>query len=553
MASTTDVIPPGTPGLLDKERTVAGAGYNRWLVPPAALCIHLCIGMAYGFSVFWLPLSKAIGISKPVACAAGTGWFAELFVADCDWSVSALTFTFTLFIVVLGLAAAVWGGWLERVGPRKAAFVSACCWAGGCLLGALGIYVHQLWLIWLGTGVIGGIGLGLGYISPVSTLIKWFPDRRGMATGMAIMGFGGGAMIGAPLADKLMKAFATPTSVGVWETFVAMGAIYFVVMLIGVFGYRIPAAGWTPPGWTAPAADAGKGMITRGQVHLDQAWKTPQFWCIWGVLCLNVSAGIGVLAMASPMLQEVFGGKLVGVALGFNDLDAAQKGAIAAIAAGFTGLLSLFNIAGRFFWASVSDYLGRKSTYFVFFVLGILLYAAVPSLGHSGQIALFVAAFCVILTMYGGGFATVPAYLADMFGTQMVGAIHGRLLTAWSVAGVIGPWLITYFRDAQLAAGLARSQVYDTTMYVLAGLLVVGLICNALVQPVAPKWFMSEAELAAERKRAHDVAVANAAGPLLGGAAAVTPIGLVYAAWIAIGIPVAWGVWITLQKVAALF
>jgi MFS family permease len=553
MASATEVIPNHSTGLLDKERTVAGEGFNRWLVPPAALCIHLCIGMAYGFSVFWLPLSKALGIAKPIACPAGTGWVSELFVSNCDWSVSTLAITFTLFIVFLGLAAAVWGGWLEHVGPRKAAFVSACCWAGGFLLGALGIYIHQLWLIWLGTGVIGGIGLGLGYISPVSTLIKWFPDRRGMATGMAIMGFGGGAMIGAPLADKLMKYFATPTSVGVWETFVAMGAIYFVVMLIGAFGYRIPPTGWMPPNWAPPAADSGKAMITRGHVHLNQAWKTPQFWCIWGVLCMNVSAGIGVLAMASPMLQEVFGGKLLNLAAGFNELDAAQKAAIAAIAAGFTGLLSLFNIAGRFFWASVSDYLGRKSTYFVFFVLGIVLYAAVPSLGHAGQVALFVAAFCVILTMYGGGFATVPAYLADMFGTQMVGAIHGRLLTSWSVAGVIGPVLINYFRDAQLAAGVARSQVYDTTMYVLAGLLVVGLICNALVRPVAPKWFMSEGELAAERQRAHDVAAANAVGPSRDGGSAATPISLVYAAWIAIGIPVAWGVWITLQKVAALF
>ena len=553
MVSTTEVIPNGSAGLLDKEHTVARAGFNRWLVPPAALCIHLCIGMAYGFSVFWLPLSKALGIAKPVACPAGTSWFSELFVTNCDWSVSSLTVTFTLFIVFLGVSAAIWGGWLEHVGPRRAGFVSACCWAGGFLLGALGIYIHQLWLIWLGTGVIGGIGLGLGYISPVSTLIKWFPDRRGMATGMAIMGFGGGAMIGAPLADKLMKYFATPASVGVWETFVAMGVIYFVVMLIGAFGYRIPPTGWAPAGWTPPAADASKAMITRGHVHLNQAWKTPQFWYIWAVLCLNVSAGIGVLAMASPMLQEVFGGKLIGISSGFNDLDATQKGAIAAIAAGFTGLLSLFNIAGRFFWASVSDYLGRKNTYFVFFVLGIVLYAAVPTLGHAGQVALFVIAFCVILSMYGGGFATVPAYLADMFGTQMVGAIHGRLLTAWSAAGVIGPLLITYLRDSQLAAGVARSQVYDTTMYILVGLLVVGLICNALVGPVAAKWFMSADELATERKRAHDVALANAVGPARGGTTAATPIGLVYAAWIAIGIPVAWGVWITLQKVAALF
>ena len=353
MSSAAGVLPGvvGTPGILAKERTVAAAGFDRWLVPPAALCIHLCIGMAYGFSVFWLPLSKALGITKPIACGAGSTWVSELFTTSCDWSVSMLTITFTLFIVVLGLAAALWGGWLERVGPRKAGVVAALCWGGGFLLGAIGVYVHQLWLIWLGTGILGGVGLGLGYISPVSTLIKWFPDRRGMATGMAIMGFGGGAMIGAPLADKLMKFFATPDSVGVWQTFVTMGSIYFVVMLIGAFGYRVPPTGWTPTGWTSPANSTQIFMITKRHVHLNQAWKTPQFWLIWTVLCMNVSAGIGVLAMASPMLQEVFGGKLIGLTAGINDLSVAQKGQIAAVAAGFTGLLSLFNIAGRFFWA----------------------------------------------------------------------------------------------------------------------------------------------------------------------------------------------------------
>ena len=541
-------------GLLAKERSIAPIGFNRWLVPPAALCIHLCIGMAYGFSVFWLPLSRAIGIDTPVACPAGVSWIGELFASTCDWSVSMLSVTFTLFIVVLGLSAAIWGGWLERVGPRKAGFVAALCWGGGFLIGAIGIYIHQLWLIWLGTGILGGIGLGIGYISPVSTLIKWFPDRRGMATGMAIMGFGGGAMIGSPLADWLMRHFATPSSVGVWQTFFVMGAIYFIVMLIGAFGYRLPPAGWMPAGVSKPAVAADNAMITRRHVHLEQAWKTPQFWLIWGALCLNVSAGIGVLAMASPMLQEVFGGNLIGVDTGFGSLDAAQKTQIATIAAGFTGLLSLFNILGRFFWASLSDYIGRKNTYFVFFVLGILLYASVPSFGHAGQIVFFVAAFCVILTMYGGGFATVPAYLADMFGTQMVGAIHGRLLTAWSVAGVVGPVLINYFRDTQLAAGVARNTVYDTTMYVLAGLLAVGFVCNLLVRPVAAKWFMGDAELAAERQRAHDVAIANTlpAGAPASAASTSSPA-LVYAAWIGVGLPILWGVWITLQKVMVLF
>ncbi len=211
------------PGILEKSRTVATAGFNRWLVPPAALCIHLCIGMAYGFSVFWLPLSRAIP-NAPVC----TGLMEELVSTGCNWRVASLGWMYTLFFVLLGIAAAVWGGWLEREGPRKAGFVSALCWCGGLVLGAIGVYTHQLWLLWLGSGVIGGIGLGLGYISPVSTLVKWFPDRRGMATGMAIMGFGGGAMIGAPLANLLMNYFKTSTTTGVWETFLSMGIIYFV-------------------------------------------------------------------------------------------------------------------------------------------------------------------------------------------------------------------------------------------------------------------------------------------------------------------------------------
>ena len=330
------------PGFLERDRIVARAGFNRWLVPPAALAIHLCIGMAYGFSVFWLPLSRAIGIDKPRGCAADSGLLNALFTTTCDWKVSELNWVFTLFIFFLGASAAVWGGWLERVGPRKAGLVSACCWAGGLVLGALGIWVHQLWILWLGTGVLGGIGLGLGYISPVSTLIKWFPDRRGMATGMAIMGFGGGAMIGAPLAEILMANFRGPGQVGVWQAFLALGAIYFVFMVGGAIGYRVPPGGWRPAGWTPPAAGL-KAMITHGQVHLRNAHKTPQFWCIWVVLCMNVSAGIGVLSMASPMLQEIFGGRLLNApAIGFTALSDTQRLAVAAIAAGFTGLLSLF-------------------------------------------------------------------------------------------------------------------------------------------------------------------------------------------------------------------
>ncbi|MEA2775069.1 MAG: hypothetical protein QOF90_475, partial [Acetobacteraceae bacterium] len=296
MTSISSGRQTGIGGLLDRSRIVAAPGFNRWLVPPAALAIHLCIGMAYGFSVFWLPLSRAVGGAKPLACPAGSGIMNALFTTGCDWLVADLNWIFTLFIVFLGVAAAVWGGWLERSGPRKAGVISAICWCGGLLLGAVGIITHQLWILWLGTGVLGGIGLGLGYISPVSTLIKWFPDRRGMATGMAIMGFGGGAMIGAPLAQMLMTYFAAPGSAGVWQTFVVMGAIYFVFMIGGAFGYRVPAPGWQPAGWTPPAPEA-KTMITHGQVHLKDAHKTAAFWCIWIVLCMNVSAGIGVLSM----------------------------------------------------------------------------------------------------------------------------------------------------------------------------------------------------------------------------------------------------------------
>jgi len=538
-------------GFLDRSNTIAKPGFNRWLVPPAALAIHLCIGMAYGFSVFWLPLSKAIGITNPVACAKDIGFFAEIFSTTCDWKISNLGWMYTLFFVFLGSSAAIWGGWLEKAGPRKAGVVAAVCWCGGLLISAFGVYVHQIWMLWLGSGVIGGIGLGLGYISPVSTLIKWFPDRRGMATGMAIMGFGGGAMIGAPLADMLMRHFATATSVGVWETFVSLAVIYFVFMMAGALGYRVPADDWKPAGWTPPAASTN-ALITTKNVHLDQAWRTPQFWLVWGVLCLNVTAGIGILGMASPLLQEVFGGKLIGVDATFAQLTAAQKGQIAAVAAGFTGLLSLFNIGGRFFWASLSDKLGRKTTYFVFFLLGLVLYASVPSAASAGALALFVAMFCVILSMYGGGFATVPAYLADMFGTKMVGAIHGRLLTAWSTAGVLGPVLVNYIREYQLDHGVARQDAYSITMYILAGLLALGAVANWLVVPVAEKYHMAEDEAAAEKKAADDTHQHFASDvAALGGE--VVHSWKVFAAWAVVWIPLGWGIWITLTKALVLF
>jgi MFS family permease len=499
--------------------------------------------------VFWLPLSRAIGLTAPKACPDISLW-TELFTTTCDWKVASLGWMYTLFFVVLGVSAALWGGWLERAGPRKAGFVAALCWCGGLLLGAIGIYLHQLWIMWLGSGVIGGVGLGLGYISPVSTLVKWFPDRRGMATGMAIMGFGGGAMIGAPLANWLMDVFKSPTSVGVWETFLTMGIIYFVFMMIGAFRYRLPPTGWKPEGWTAPSEK--KTMISEHHVHLDNAHKTPQFWLIWWVLCLNVSAGIGVIGMASPMLQEIFAGKLIGLPdVGFNALNAAQKAQIAGIAAGFAGLLSLFNIGGRFVWASLSDYIGRKNTYYTFFILGIVLYALAPTFAAMGSKLLFVLGFGIILSMYGGGFATVPAYLADMFGTQFVGAIHGRLLTAWSTAGIIGPVVVNYIREFQLAAGVPRDQLYNTTMYILCAMLIAGLICNYLVKPVDPKWYMSEAEVSKLQASTVGANAGQQSGSFGIGTGGLDAKAALF--WAFVAIPLAYGVYKTLESAVKIF
>ena len=536
-------------GLLSKQRIVAGPGFNRWLVPPAALAVHLCIGMAYGFSVFWLPLSRAVGREAPLACPAEMPFFTSLISTTCDWPISRLGWMYTLFFVVLGASAALFGSWLERAGPRKAGVVATLCWCGGLCVSALGVHLHQIALLWLGSGVIGGIGLGLGYISPVSTLIKWFPDRRGMATGMAIMGFGGGAMIGAPLSDRLMRLYASPTSVGVAETFLTLAAIYAVFMLAGSFLYRVPPPGYRPMGFTPRAGSAG-AMMTVGHVHPAVAWKTPQFWLLWWVLCLNVTAGIGVIGMASPMLQEVFGGRLAGVDARFDDLTGSQKDQIAAIAAGFTGLLSLFNIAGRIAWASSSDRLGRKTTYTLFFALGFLLYASAPASGHAGLVALFVGTFCAIVSMYGGGFATVPAYLADLFGTEMVGAIHGRLLTAWSAAGIFGPVVVNYLREYQLSHGIERARVYDVTMYILGGSLLIGLALNLMVRPVDARHHMTATELALLRgHRAVDTSLPPAAEKTADAVAyRGRPLLVLVGAWLAVAIPLLWGVLTTLSK-----
>lgn len=459
---------------LDRSHSIAKPGFSRWLVPPAALSIHLAIGQAYAFSVFKKPLNYLIQVST-----AGGGTTALPGVDSpnlADWKFTDLGWIFSLAIVFLGLSAAVFGKWLERAGPRKAMFTSAVCFGSGFFISALGVQLHQLWLLYLGYGVIGGIGLGIGYISPVSTLIKWFPDRPGMATGMAIMGFGGGALIGAPLARNLMNYFRSEHNLGVEQTMIVMGAIYFVAMMFGVFTVRVPEAGWKPEGWTAPVKP--KALVTTHDVEVNAATVTPQFWLLWIVLCMNVTAGIGILEQASPMIRELFKGRIGPTA-----------------AAGFVALLSLFNMGGRFIWSTVSDYIGRKNTYYIFFILGGILYYLAPRTGASGlnSVPLFVAIVAVILSMYGGGFATIPAYLKDLFGTMEVGAIHGRLLTAWSAAGIFGPVLVNYIREYEKDHGVALADSYSTVLYVMVALLIVGLIANALVKPVNSRhWFQTE-------------------------------------------------------------
>src|SRR5665213_871240 len=460
---------------LDHDRSIAKPGFNRWLVPPAALAVHLSIGQAYAFSVFKIPLTRVVGITTSIP--------------GSDWTQAQLAWIFSIAIAFLGISEAVFGKWLERAGPRKAMFASAVCFTSGFFISALGVQLHQLWLLYLGYGVVGGIGLGLGYISPVSTLIKWFIDRPGMATGLAIMGFGGGAMIGGPLAVDLMNFFKTSTNVGIVPTFLVMGSLYGCFMLFGAFLVRVPPEGWKPAGYVPKAQQTR--MITSRNLDASVAIRTPQFWLLWVVLCANVTAGIGVIEQASPMIQEMFKGRVTPAAAG-----------------GFVGLLSLFNMAGRFAWSSMSDIIGRKQTYMIFFILGASLYAFVPHTGVAGlnSLPLFIFASVIILSMYGGGFATIPAYLRDMFGPANVSSIHGRLLTAWSVAGVLGPVLVNYLRQYQIDRHVPPAQAYAFVLHVMVGLLIVGLIANSLVRPVSERFFKEAVETA---KRGGDLSVAS--------------------------------------------
>ncbi|GEO94340.1 OFA family MFS transporter [Kocuria turfanensis] len=446
-------------GWLDREHTVAPPGFNRWLIPPAALAVHLCIGQAYATSVYKTAL-----------------------VEHFDASLTEIGIIFSIAIVMLGLSAAVFGTWVDTNGPRKAMFTAALLWSGGFLVGAAGIFTEQLWLVYLGYGVIGGIGLGIGYISPVSTLIKWFPDRPGLATGMAIMGFGGGALIASPLSAALLNIY-DPESGGqgwvasgdaVGKLFLTLAVVYLAYMLFGAFTIKVPADGWKPEGFD-PSTVTKKALVTTNHVSANNAIRTRQFWLVWIVLFCNVTAGIGILEQAAPMIQDFF-----------RQADGASL-VTAGVAGGFVGLLSIGNMGGRFVWSTTSDVVGRKRIYMIYLGVGAVLYTVLALFGSSSTLLFVLLAF-VIISFYGGGFATVPAYLRDLFGTFQVGAIHGRLLTAWSAAGIAGPLIVNAFLDAQGTPGELTAQAYQPALLTMVGLLVVGFVANLLVKPVDARY-----------------------------------------------------------------
>ena len=434
--------------LLHKDRIVAGPGFSRWWNIPAALCINLSVGQAYAFSVFNLPLTRVLGVSSS---------------APGDWKLTTLGWIFTLAYVFLGLSAGVAGRWQDRVGPRVSGTVAAVCFGGGFFVAALGVWTHEIWLLYAGYGVIGGCGLGLGFNTPIPVLLKWFPDRPGLATGFAVMGFGGGAIVAAPLSQALVSRFAGPSSVGVAETFVVLGSAYLLLMVGGAFLFRLPAPGWRPPG-RAHEPGTSRAPATFG-LTVDAAMRTREFYLLWTMLLVNVTAGLGVLGQAAPMIQEVF-----------SDFSSAA-------AALFVAVLSFFNMTGRLLWAWLSDAIGRRRTFAVFFTAGPILYAAVPFAGATGSLVLFVACLAVILSMYGAGFALMPPYIAEVFGPAHVGAINGRVLTALSLAGVCGPVAVNYLRQVQITSGVSAGRAYDVTLYIMAGLLLVGFFCNVSIKP----------------------------------------------------------------------
>ncbi|MGF1466731.1 MAG: OFA family MFS transporter [Sandaracinaceae bacterium] len=478
-------------------------------MPPAALAVHLSIGQAYAWSVFKPPLEATLGLS-------GTE--------------SALPFQ--LGIVMLGLSAAFGGTLVERRGPRWAMAVAAIAWSLGFLVAALGVWTGWFALVVLGYGGIGGIGLGIGYISPVSTLIRWFPDRPGLATGIAIMGFGGGALIASPWSSRMLEAFGSDAG-GIATAFVIHGVAYAALMALGVVLVRVPPGGYRPPGWTPPSAPNGASLAAGHEVSARNAIRTPQFWLLWVVLCLNVTAGIGILEKAAPMITDIFAGTSVAVTAG--------------TAAGFVALLSAANMLGRILWSSTSDLVGRKNIYRLYLGVGALLYLTIALSGNA-SLPLFIACTLTILTFYGGGFAAVPAYLKDLFGSYQVGAIHGRLLTAWSAAGILGPLIINGIADAQERAGGSGPALYTTSLYTMMALLLVGFVANELVRPVDPALHEAAAPPEPGRRRAD---VMKAAEPE-GYGSARAPVRMVLS-WACVVVPFAYGVYELGLRVLKLF
>ena len=461
MRGMSTLLDRAVPSFLARDRIVAKPGFNRWLIPPAALAVHLCIGQVYATSVYKTSL-----------------------VERFDTSQTTIGFIFSLAIVMLGLSSMTFGTWVDRNGPRAAMAAAASFWVVGLLVGALGVSTGQLWLVFLGYGFIGGIGLGIGYISPVSTLIKWFPDRPGLATGMAIMGFGGGALIASPLEGRLLSLFddgfdptaaasSSASAHALTLMFVVLALAYAAFMTFGVLTIRVPADGWKPDGFD-PSTLKSKSLVTTASVSAHNAIRTPQFWLLWVILFCNVTAGIGILEQASPMIQDFF-------------RDGETSTVTAAAAGGFVGLLSIFNMGGRFVWSSTSDLIGRKGIYFLYLGLGLVLYVLLATVGSTSTIV-FVLLAAVIISFYGGGFATIPAYLRDLFGTYQVGAIHGRLLTAWSAAGVVGPLIVNGVLDSQGEPGSLTADAYRPALFIMVGLLAVGLLANLLVKEVSSKY-----------------------------------------------------------------
>jgi len=367
---------------------------NRWWIAVAGVFIQIALGAVYAWSVFSKPLVKQFG-----------------------WSISEVALTFTICIFVLGFAAFFGGLWLNRKGPRVVALTAGVLYGLGVFLASFA--GHRLWWLYLTYGVIGGIGLGFGYIVPVAVLLKWFPDRRGLITGIAVGGFGAGALVTARVAERLIR------SVGVLHTFAWLGIAYLVVTVVGGLFMQNPPDGYKPPGWQ-PSASQSANRATR-DFTLGEALGTWQWWALWLLLFLNTSAGISVISQESPMFQEL-------------------AGVTATVAATLVGIASLGNAVGRVFWAWVSDLISRKMTFFVMFLIEMLLFWFYPSL-HSAM-PLAVVTFIVLLC-YGGGFGTMPAFTADYFGPKNVGPIYGLMLTAWGFASAFGPLLIAHMRQTQ--------------------------------------------------------------------------------------------------------